>query len=60
MTARSHTALRVAAIAWIAAVAFIPPSIWGAIPEAFRGAASASNQHASAEPVRHGLPVARR
>jgi hypothetical protein len=60
MTARSHTALRVAAIAWIAAVAFIPPSIWGAVPEAFRGAASASSEHVTAAPVRHGLPVARR
>ena len=60
MTARSHTALRIAAIAWIAAMVLVPPSVWSAIPEAFRGAVSASNEHASAVPVGHGLPVARR
>jgi hypothetical protein len=60
MTARSHTALRVAAIAWIAAMALVPPGTWSAVREASRGVVFSSNEQASAVPVGDGLPVARR
>jgi acyl-CoA reductase-like NAD-dependent aldehyde dehydrogenase len=31
MTPRSHTALRIAALAWIMAMALIPRGVWGGI-----------------------------
>jgi hypothetical protein len=65
MSARSHTALRIAAIAWIAVVALMPAAVKSSAPspsskvEAVAPAVQAAPQHALA-PGAHGAAVARR